>query len=125
MIVGIVQSVFLLVCPPILRSLVRFSLLSPPVTGLLLRLLDPRYAEGGLNSFLFLHEGIGDFFAAVDGRDNDEEGATSNDEAELAVTDVTFVVCKTLSRVMRPVLIICLPVIASLTSSRTRFISWS
>jgi hypothetical protein len=95
------------------------------VTGLLLRLLGLRCAEGGLISFLFLHEGIGDFFAAVDGRDNDEEGATSNNEAELAVPDVAFVVCGTLSTVIRYVLTDYLPVIASLTSSRTRFISWS
>ena len=98
---------------------------SLPVTGMLLRLLGPRCVEGGLSSFLFLHEGIGDFFAAVDGRDNDEEGATSNDQAELAVPDVAFVVCETLSRVVRSVVTVCLPVIASLTSSRTRFISWS
>ena len=99
---------------------------SLPVTGLLFRLLGPRYTEGGLVSFLFLLcEGIGDFFAAVDGRDNDEEGATSNNEAELAVPDVAFVVCGTLSTVIRYVLTDYLPVIASLTSSRTRFISWS
>jgi hypothetical protein len=98
---------------------------SLPVTSLLLRLLGLRCAEGGLISFLFLHEGIGDFFAAVDGRDNDEEGATSNNEAEPAVPDVAFVVYEKLSRGVRSVLTDCLPVIASLTSSRTRFISWS
>ena len=99
---------------------------SLPVTGLLLRLLGPRYTEGGLASCLFLLcEGIGDFFAAVDGRDNDEECATRNDQAELAVLDIAFFVCETLSRAMRSVFTVCLPVIASLTSSRTRFISWS
>lgn len=44
-------------------------------------------------SLFFLDEGIRDFFAAVDGRDDDEEGAAGDDEAQLAVADVAFVVC--------------------------------
>jgi hypothetical protein len=45
MIVGIVQSVLPFACPPILRFLSRklLAMRRLPVTGLLLRLQDPRY----------------------------------------------------------------------------------
>ena len=39
-----------------------------------------------------LHEGVLDFFAAVDGGDEDEEGATSDEEAERAGGSVAFFV---------------------------------
>jgi hypothetical protein len=48
-------------------------------------------------SLLFLYERVGNLFASVDGRDDDEEGAARDDEAELAVSDVAFVVCSTIS----------------------------
>ena len=50
-----------------------------------------------LSSFLLLNERVGDLFAAVDGRDDDEEGATSDNEAELAVPYVAFIVCIAIS----------------------------
>lgn len=52
-------------------------------------------------SFFLLHEGIGDFLAAVEGRDDDEKGAASDDEAKLAVADVAFFVCAGLEERMR------------------------
>lgn len=46
----------------------------------------------GLSSFFFLYERVGDLFTAVHRRDDDEEGATRDDQAELAVPYVAFVV---------------------------------
>jgi hypothetical protein len=39
-----------------------------------------------------LHEGILDFFAAVDGCNEDEQGAASNEEAEGSGGSVAFIV---------------------------------
>ena len=39
-----------------------------------------------------MQERVGDFFAAVYGRDDDKQGATGDDEAEFAVSNVAFLV---------------------------------
>jgi hypothetical protein len=44
------------------------------------------------SSLLFLYEGIRNLFTAVDGGNDDQEGAACNNEAEFAVADVAFVV---------------------------------
>ena len=49
-------------------------------------------ASGGL-IFLLVVEGIGDFLAAVEGADEDEEGPAGHDEAEGAGGRVAFVIC--------------------------------
>jgi hypothetical protein len=46
-----------------------------------------------MTSLFFLYERICDFFAAVDGRDDNEEGAAGDNEAEFAIADVAFIVC--------------------------------
>jgi hypothetical protein len=46
-----------------------------------------------MTSFFFLYERICDFFAAVDRRDDNEEGAAGNDETKFAISDVAFIVC--------------------------------
>ena len=68
-----------------------FVVYDSSVAGLLWRLLYARHV-GGLSSFLLLYKRVGDLFAAVDGRDDDEKGATGDDEAKLAVPYVAFVV---------------------------------
>jgi hypothetical protein len=52
-------------------------------------------------SFLFLYERVRDFFASVDGRDDDQKSAARDDEAQLAIADVTVVVWITSERPMR------------------------
>lgn len=42
--------------------------------------------------FLVLEKRVCDFFAAVDGGDDDEKGAAGHDEAELAIANVALVV---------------------------------
>jgi hypothetical protein len=45
-----------------------------------------------LFSLLLLYEGVRDLFAAVDGRDDDEEGAACDYETEFAVADVAVLI---------------------------------
>jgi hypothetical protein len=49
-------------------------------------------------SFLFLDEGVRDLFASVYGRDDDQESAARDNEAELAIADVAVVVYTKLVR---------------------------
>lgn len=49
--------------------------------------------QSSMTSLFFLYERVCDLFAAVHGRDNDEEGAAGDNEAEFAVADVAFVIC--------------------------------
>jgi hypothetical protein len=49
-------------------------------------------------SLLFLQERVRDFFAAVDGRYDDEKGAAGDDEAELSVGDIAFFVYSVLGK---------------------------
>ena len=46
-----------------------------------------------ISVILGLHEGVGDLFAAVDGADEDEEGAANDDEAEGSSRFVSVVIC--------------------------------
>lgn len=52
-----------------------------------------REEKGPASLFLLLQEGVRDDLAAVDGADDDQEGAAHNDEAEGAGRLVSFVVC--------------------------------
>jgi hypothetical protein len=51
-----------------------------------------RYLSEYSPSLFFLHERVRDLFASIDGRDDYEESATCDNEAELAIPNVTFVV---------------------------------
>jgi hypothetical protein len=77
------------------------------------------------SSLLLLYEGIRNLFAAVDWGNDDQEGAACDYEAEFAVADVAFVVCSQVSLSLEVWQEAYIPVKASLTSSRTRFMSWS
>ena len=53
------------------------------------------------SSVLFLYKRIRDFFAAVEGRYDDEQGAAGDDETEFAVPDCAFFVCGVLAWLRR------------------------
>lgn len=74
-------------------------------------------------SFLFLYERVGNLFATINRRDDDKERSAGDNEAEFAVADVTFVIYGKVRLVYGSEVAMNEPVIASLTSSSTRFIS--
>jgi hypothetical protein len=51
-----------------------------------------RYLGEYSPSFFFLHEWVRDLFASVDGGDDYEESAACDNEAELAIANVAFVI---------------------------------